>query len=91
MAGTRNDLLKNSREAVAFMQREISHICRDMKKRAPGSEGEREAADYLAGVLEKDCGCSEVREESFREHPSSFYGYFYFSAVLDTLCAICFS
>lgn len=90
MAGTRNDLLKNSREAVAFMQREISHICRDMKKRAPGSEGEREAADYLAGVLEKDCGCSEVREESFREHPSSFYGYFYFSAILDTLCAICF-
>ncbi len=90
MAGTLNDLLKNSCEAAAYMQREITHICRDMKKRAPGSEGEREAADYLAGVLESSCGCTEVRKECFQEHPSSFYGYFYFSAVLDTLCAICF-
>ncbi len=88
MAGTLNELLMNSREAVAFMQREITHICRDMRKRAPGSEGEREAADYLADVLEGSCG--EVRKEHFEEHPSSFYGYFYFSAVLDTLCAICF-
>lgn len=84
------DLLINSEQAFSFMLSEIKHICCDMKKRAPGSEGEREAADYMAGVLEEYCGCRDVIKESFKEHPSSFYGYFYFSAVLDTLCAVCF-
>lgn len=69
------------------MFHEITHICRDMKKRAPGSTGEREAAEYAAGVLEQDCGCKEVMKERFREHPDSFYGYFYCSAIFDTLCA----
>ncbi len=72
------------------MLREITHVCRDMKKRAPGSEGEREAAAYMAGLLEGECGCRDVRTESFGVHPASFYGYFYFSAVLDTLCAVLF-
>jgi len=76
--------------AVAFMLREITHICRDMKKRAPGSEGEREAAAYMAASLEKDCGCADVRVETFKEHPTSFYSYFYYSATLDTLCAASF-
>ncbi len=76
--------------AVSFALREITHICRDMKKRAPGSEGEREAAEYMAKSLEKDCGCTDVRVETFKEHPDSFYSYFYFSAVFDTLCAVCF-
>ena len=78
------------RSAVSFALREITHICRDMKKRAPGSEGEREAAAYMAASLGKDCGCADVRVETFREHPASFYGYFYFSAALDTLCALTF-
>ena len=76
--------------AVAYALREITHICRDMKKRAPGSEGEREAAGYMAASLEKDCGCADVRIETFKEHPASFYSYFYFSAALDTLCAVSF-
>ena len=52
--------------AVSFALREITHICRDMKKRAPGSEGEREAAEYMAKSLEKDCGCTDVRVETFK-------------------------
>lgn len=78
------------RPAVAFALREITHICRDMKKRAPGSEGEREAAAYMAASLEKDCGCTDVKVETFKEHPASFYSYFYYSATLDTLCAVSF-
>ena len=85
-----NDLFDNSRQAVSYMLDEITHICRHMKKRAPGSEGERDAAAYTAGVLERDCGCREVRKERFKEHPASFYGYFYISGVLDVLCAVCF-
>ena len=76
--------------AIDFILHEITHICRDMKKRAPGSEGEREAAAYMAASLEKDCGCTDIKTETFREHPDSFYGYFYFSATFDTLCALCF-
>ena len=65
----------------------IRHICRDMKPRAPGSEGERDAAAYLAGVLENECGCKEIKTEAFTEHPSSFYGYFRITMVLGLLCA----
>lgn len=58
--------------AIDFVLREITHICRDMKKRAPGSEGEREAAAYMAASLEKNCGCTDVKMETFKEHPASF-------------------
>ena len=84
------ELYSDPRPAVSFALREITHICRNMKKRAPGSEGEREAAAYMAESLEKDCGCTDVRIETFREHPASFYSYFYFSAAFDTLCAVTF-
>ena len=81
-------LIAASERAVSFMIGEITHICRDMKKRAPGSEGEREAAAYMDGVLKNGCGCEDVRMETFREHPGAFYGYFWFSMTFDVLCAI---
>ena len=56
-------LSENSKHAVSYMVSEITHICRDMKTRAPGTEGEREAGAYMAGVLEKDCGCRDVKIE----------------------------
>lgn len=90
MPNRMRELNADPRSAVSFALREITHICRDMKKRAPGSEGEREAAEYMAKSLEKDCGCTDVRVETFKEHPASFYSYFYFSAVFDTLCAVSF-
>ncbi len=83
-------LYRNCTQAVSFMIREITHICRELKKRAPGSEGEREAGEYMADVLKKECGCSDVKVEIFRTHPAAFYGYFYFSATFDCLCAISF-
>lgn len=83
-------LLATSEQAVAYMLREITHICRDMKKRAPGSAGERQAAEYLANALKTECGCDDVKLEPFREHPSSFYGYFYISTALGLLTVLCF-
>ena len=85
-----NELFENSKKAVSYMISEITHICRDMEKRAPGSKGEREAASYMADVLKRDCGCGNVKVESFRLHPASFYGYFYFSMILTCLCAAFF-
>ena len=84
------ELDRNSKQAVVYMIREITHICRDMKKRSPGSEGEREAGDYMADILRKNCGCKEVKVEPFTTHPAAFYSYFYFSAAFDCLCAVSF-
>ena len=72
------ELDRNSNQAVVYMIREITHICRDMKKRSPGSEGEREAGDYMADILRKNCGCKDVKVEPFTTHPAAFYSYFYF-------------
>ena len=83
-------LLENSKGATEYIIKEITHICRSMKKRAPGSEGEREAAEYMAKTLRGECGCGKVITESFSEHPGAFYGYLYFSCVLDVLTCILF-
>ena len=80
-------LISGSRDSVGYMIKEITHICRDMPKRAPGSAGERLAGEYLAGVLRDECGCAEVRVESFAEQPGAFYGHLYFTAALCLLCA----
>ena len=77
MADSIRELNTGSKDAVRYMVREITHICKDMKSREPGSEGEREAAGYMADVLRETCGCTDVKVETFEEHPSSFYGYFY--------------
>ena len=81
---------RESKESVSYMVEEITHICRKIGRRSPGSAGEQAAAEYFAGVLEKKCGCADVKTESFEVHPDSFYGYFYFSAFCDILCGVLF-
>lgn len=78
-------LERNHVRAVDYMLSEITHICRRLPKRAPGSAGERAAAEYMANTLKKDCNCDEVKIDTFEEHPSAFYGYFWFSAFFDIL------
>ena len=79
-----------ARDSISYIIQEITHICRKIGRRSPGSAGEKAAAEYFAGLLEKDCGCADVQVESFREHPDAFYGYFYFSAFCDILCCLTF-
>lgn len=85
-----SDLILSAPQAVAYMTREIAHICRHMKKRAPGSDGEYEAGLYMAGILRDECGCKEVRVERFGEHPAAFYGYCRISAFFDALSGLGF-
>jgi hypothetical protein len=66
-------------EYAQYMLDEITHICKDMDKRDPGSEGEKQACEYMADVLKKDCGCERSDVESFKENPGSFYGWIYFT------------
>lgn len=89
MTGSLSALLSEGKQGVSYMLREITHICRNMESRSPGSAGEREAAEYMADILRRECGC-HVRMETFRVRPAAFYGYFRVSMVLDALCAACF-
>ncbi len=90
MTGLFSKLLDTSGQSVSYMIEKITYICRNLKKRTPGSKGERETAEYLAAVLKEECGCDRVKLESFREHPDSFYGYFFLSTVCDVLCTLCY-
>ena len=90
MTGRFSALRDQSRNTVAYMIREITHICRDLPKRAPGSKGEKEAAAYMADVLKNDCGCESVTTEAFTLRPAAFYGYFYITAALGVLAAATF-
>ena len=90
MSGRFSELTSKSKNTVAYMIREITHICRDIPKRAPGTPGEKEAAGYLADKLQDECGCSEVRTETFTVRPAAFYGYFYITGGLGVLTAALF-
>lgn len=86
MANGFSKILEDSGNRVSYIVREITHICRDLPKRPPGSEGERAASRYMADTLTNECG-AEAKTETFTEHPASFYGYFYITAAGGILAA----
>ena len=67
--------------AAKYMVEEITHVIKSFGKRDPGSEGEKQACEYMADVLRKDCGCEDVKVESFTEHPGAFYGWLYLTVT----------
>lgn len=69
-----------------YMIDEITHICKDLPKRGPGSEGEKLSCEYMGEIM-KDLGCEDVKVEPFKENPGSFYGWIYFTI---TLCFMAF-
>ena len=74
-------LIDNKQQSAKYMVDEITHICKDMPKRAPGSEGENIACEYMADVLKNDCGCERVTVERFKENPNAFFGWIYVTAT----------
>ena len=44
MTGLFSKLLDTSGQSVSYMIEKITYICRNLKKRTPGSKGERETA-----------------------------------------------
>ena len=82
-------LIENKAESAQYMIDEITHICKDMPKRAPGTEGEKMSCEYMAGVL-KDCGCETAEVESFKENPGSFYGWIYITVSLALASILCY-
>lgn len=80
-------IINKKDEAAKYMLDEITYIIKNFEKRDPGSKGERQACEYMAETLKKDCGCDRVQIESFKEHPGSFFGWIYFT-ITFALAAI---
>ena len=78
-------LIDKKDEAAKYMTDEITHICKDMDTRSPGTKGEKEACEYMAKVLKEDCGCERADVESFKENPGSFFGWIYFTITFVLL------
>lgn len=72
-------IINKKADMAKYMVKEITYIIQNYEKRDPGSKGEEQACRYMAQVLKDDCGCEEVKVESFKENPRSFYGWIYFT------------
>ncbi|MBO7177794.1 MAG: M20/M25/M40 family metallo-hydrolase [Clostridia bacterium] len=81
-------LIAEKQQSAKYMVDEITHICKDMPKRAPGSEGEKVACEYMADVLKNECGCERVTIESFKENPNAFFGWIYITITCVLLSYI---
>ncbi len=72
-------LIDKKNDAAKFMIDEITYIIKNFEKRDPGSNGEKQACEYMAETLKKDCGCDKIQIEEFKENPGSFFGWIYFT------------
>lgn len=84
------NIIAKKDEYAEYMHKEITHICKNMEKRDPGSKGEQQACEYMADVLKNDCGCERADVESFKENPGSFYGWIYFTMTFVLLAVVFF-
>jgi len=73
-------LRDNSDAQADYMMEEITTIIKTCGKRLPGSDGEKNAVDYMAKTLDKYC--DEVKIEPFELHPATF---FYWIHIMVTI------
>ncbi len=78
-------IIEKKDKMADYMVEEIGYIIKNFEKRDSGSKGEKQACDYMAKVLEKDCGCEDVKVESFKLHSGAFYGWIFFTMTLVLL------
>ena len=72
------NIIDNRDKYAQYMVDEITHICTKLPKRGPGSEGEKLSCEYIGEEMKK-LGCDEVKVESYKENPGSFFGWIYFT------------
>lgn len=77
------------RESANYSVRTIKQICKNIGPRAPGSENEKKAQEFLAQELEK-C-CDTVTIEEFPVHPNAFLGWVRLCALLMCFAAVAFN
>ena len=77
------------RESANYSVRTIKSICKNIGPRAPGSESEKKAQEFIKGELQS-C-CETVTIEEFPVHPNAFLGWVRICALLMSLSAIAFN
>ncbi len=70
---------EKNKENVKYMTDGITHVIKTFDKRAPGSQGERDAQNYMASELEKHM--DKVWTEDFELHPGAFMGWIYITVA----------
>ncbi len=83
-------IIENKNKAAKYMIDEITHVIKTCGKRDPGSEGEKKSCEYMAEVLKKDCGCEDVKIESYEVAPKAFYGWIYCTMTLVLISVVLF-
>ena len=59
-------LIDDRDKTADWMVEDITHVCKDFEKREPGSKGEEQACEYMAGLCRDEYGCDNVKVESFQ-------------------------
>ena len=84
------EIINSKDKAADYIVEEITRVIKTCGKREPGSEGEKKSCEYMAKVLKEDCGCEDVKIESFEVAPRAFYGYVYFVCAFVLLAIAAF-
>jgi len=71
-----------------YVVKGITHVCKTFKRRAPGTQSERDAQDYFAKELGQ--WSDEVIVEDFTLRPAAFMGFIPISAIFGIISAVLF-
>ncbi|HZK39616.1 MAG TPA: M20/M25/M40 family metallo-hydrolase [Clostridia bacterium] len=71
-----------------FVVTGIAHVCNTFKRRAPGTQSERDAQDFFAKEL--DQWSDKVTVEDFSLRPAAFMGFFWISVILAIAGSVTF-
>jgi len=66
----------------------ITHVCNTFRRRAPGTQSERDAQDYFAKELKQ--WSDEVTVEDFTLHPAAFMGFIPVAAIFGIISSVLF-
>ena len=78
-----DDIIAEKAKSAKYMTQGITDVIQKCGKRDPGSQGEKEACEYMAQQL-RDLG-ADAKVESFELQPGSFFGWIYYTATLALL------
>ncbi len=77
------------RESTNYAVKNIKSICKNIGPRAPGSENEKNAQEFLAEELKKTC--DTVTIEEFPVHPNAFLGWIPLCSLLMSIAAVLYN
>ncbi|MCL2630061.1 MAG: M28 family metallopeptidase [Firmicutes bacterium] len=78
-------MTNNTKQYADYAEEQIRHICESFGKREPGSKGERDSQEYLAGEIKQNGWANEVSLQDFKVAPKAFL---IFTKILPFLMAI---